>query len=396
MTALVDEAAALVNKAISPPDYRALVIIGGYGRGEGGVEIVDGDDRPHNNLDFLLIAETLRPKKLQALRESLMRALLPVMQQYEIEIDISVVSIWKLRMSPSLIIWYDMRFGHKTILGDANYVSALSRFRVDQIPTRDAIRLLVNRGTLLLINDQLLDQGNESIESRRRIIRNNMKAVIGYGDALLFFLGQYHWSYVERQSRMRSCDDVPKAFRSLYDEAAEFRLQPNYAHYQSRDLRACSTDLRNALEPIHRMCEIRRLGAAELQWDKYLDLVLRHAFSDEPLSARAWVRKGLHLTRRTNCSQELSARARLGCKVMGTKDRSQLVFPLLAYHLKEPKLQAFAAATLNVPPESSIETLREAYIRLWCEEIDINSLSDLRAWHVPVAQKNDKQCSSSS
>ena len=60
LTELVAAAAARVDEAIAASEYRALVMIGGYGRGEGGVQIVDGVERPHNNLDFLLIAETSR------------------------------------------------------------------------------------------------------------------------------------------------------------------------------------------------------------------------------------------------------------------------------------------------------------------------------------------------
>ncbi len=396
MTELVDEAASLAEAALSPSEFRALVMIGGYGRGEGGVETMDGEERPHNNLDFLLIAETIGPQKLRALRERLISALVPVMQKYGIEIDLSVVSVWKLRVSPSLIIWYDMRFGHKTILGDANYVPSLTRFCAERIPSRDALRLLVNRGTLLIINEQLLEEDNGIDEHRRRITRNIMKAIIGYGDALLYFLGAYHWSYVERQTRIRARGDVSEAFRALYDEAAEFRFQPDYERYRSRDLRAWMVELRGVLEPVHRMCEERRLGVTGFTWDQYLDLALTHAILDEPFSARAWIRKAAHFIRRARYPQALGIRGRLGCKIIGAKGQSLLAFPLLAYHLQEPTMKAFAAAALDQSAGADTSTLREAYIRLWCEEIDINSLSALRAWHMPVTRENGNQCSPSS
>jgi hypothetical protein len=220
-----------------------------------------------------------------------------------------------------------------------------------------------------------------------------MKAIIGYGDALLFSLGEYHWSYVERQRRAKLRGDIHEAFRTLYDEAAEFRFQPNYEEYLKRDLQTWMTEIRYILEPVHRTCEAHRLGVSSLSWSGYLDLALRHAITDELLSARAWARKGVQLTRRTNLPSDMRARSRLGCKVMGTKDQSTLVFPLLAYNLDEPTLQAFAVAALNQPDGASTDSLRDAYIRLWCEAIDINALSELRPWHVPVARESGERCS---
>ena len=51
----VSEAADVMRAVLRPEEYRAVVLLGGYGRGEGGVELRDGEERPHNNLDFLVI-----------------------------------------------------------------------------------------------------------------------------------------------------------------------------------------------------------------------------------------------------------------------------------------------------------------------------------------------------
>ena len=57
---LVRAVAAEVENRVSSASYRALLLIGGYGRGEGGVEVRDGAEHPHNNLDFLLADAAIR------------------------------------------------------------------------------------------------------------------------------------------------------------------------------------------------------------------------------------------------------------------------------------------------------------------------------------------------
>src|SRR5690606_3500364 len=120
---------------------------------------------------------------------------------------------------PCLVMWFDMRFGHKVLLGDPSFARGLDRFRLSRIEPADVRNLLVNRGTLLVINDLLFDgPGGNDEAARRTALKHAMKAVIGYGDALLYFLGEYDHSYVEKQRRMRIRRDVPAAFRDLYDE----------------------------------------------------------------------------------------------------------------------------------------------------------------------------------
>lgn len=382
LTELVNEAAAAVEAALSPSDYRALILLGGYGRSEGGVEVVDGKERPHNNLDFMLIAKTSNSTELARLRQILLDAFEPTMRKYDIEFDISVISIWKLRLSPSLIIWYDMRFGHKIILGDETIMDAMTHFRLEKIPSRDAMRLLVNRASLLLINEHLMSLEDGENIHRRRIIRNNMKAIIGYGDALLYFRDAYHWSYVERKKRMQDRDDISIEFRSLYDEAAEFRLLPDYAKYESRDLTEWSVTLRSSLEPVHRACEEARLGLQNLDWAAYPEHALKHGLLDEPFSLRAWARKAIQLTKSCPTTSGLGMRARLGMRTLGPRGLYAIAYPAIAYSIKDEKLLRLTAELLGANTIDH-DDLRDAYLSLWNSQGDINAGSTLRKWNAP-------------
>ena len=389
ITGLVNETVDMAKRVLSPNDYRALIMMGGYGRGEGGVEIVGGEERPHNNFDFLLISESARPSKQAVLRQRLYDIFTPVMQKYDIEIDLSVISTWKLRFSPTLIIWYETRFGHKTILGDDRFVPGLKHFRLNRIPSRDALRLLVNRGTLLLINEQLLEEGCTTEADRKRVVRNVMKAIIGYGDAMLFFLGDYHWSYVERKRRMEQRHDIPAEFRALYDEAAEFRFRPCYEKYRDRDLKEWLKDLKVILEPLHLFCEEKRLGVQKLNWNNYPTLALSQALFDEPWSCRSWVRKGLNLARSVPGPLEHGAQGNLGYRVLGQRGLYPLIYPVVAYSITEPQFRFLATGVLN-SRDTRETTLREAYLRTWGRDADINTKSPLRLWTMPVPQETEE------
>ena len=160
LTRLAHSVREASKKTLKPDEYHALVAIGGYGRGEGGViRSASGTERPHNNLDLLLITRSRSSQKLGQIKKRLQRAYEHLIEEYHIEIDVSTVPLSTLRHAPSLVMWYDMFLGHKTILGDAGLIPSLKKFRVERIPAWDIRNLLVNRGTLLVINDQIISEG---------------------------------------------------------------------------------------------------------------------------------------------------------------------------------------------------------------------------------------------
>ena len=263
---LVTRAGALIALRFAPGELRTLALIGGYGRGEGGVDRAGGEERPHNNLDFMLVVRQTPPEGLKA---ELDRALEPLRIEYGVGIDLGLVTLQSLHRAPCRVMWYDVRHGHKTVLGDAALLPSLERFRVESILPEDVRDLLINRGTLLVINELLLARRALDEDARRALVRHTVKAIIGYGDALLFFRGAYHWSYVEKRRRMAARTDVPEAFRRLYEEASAFRFEPDYAGFAGRDLGAWMAETRAQLAAVHLACEAARLGVPRLDWSDY-------------------------------------------------------------------------------------------------------------------------------
>ncbi|MCW3053157.1 MAG: hypothetical protein JWN14_2327, partial [Chthonomonadales bacterium] len=181
IASLVGKAAEAIEATIPIKSIRALVLIGGYGRGEGGVERVGNQEMPHNNLDFLLILKHGAASSLDRTQNSLSKRLQTIGREHGIGMDLSVVTVSQLRHAPCLVLWHDMRYGHKTILGDSDFVPSLTQFTPDRIEASDIRNLLVNRGTLLLINQMLLEAGPLNEARARTIVGHAMKAIIGYG-----------------------------------------------------------------------------------------------------------------------------------------------------------------------------------------------------------------------
>ena len=364
---ILNDATAALARTLAPESYRCVVLLGGYGRGEGGVVRIGGVERPHNNLDLLIVTRGgVSPDDLKRRAD---HVLAPIAQRHGIGIDVGAIGEGHLRRSSCLVMWYDMRGGHQTLLGDDTFVPSLERFTAPRIVAFDVLNLLVNRGTLLLINDLILERGTISPGEHQLIVKHAMKAIIGYGDAWLFFRGAYHWSYVEKQRRMRAQADTPQAFRTLYDEAMEFRFEPSYERHADLDLREYMRELRSALEPVHLQCEGVRLARDIRSWCDYLEPAFRHEVFDSLPAPRACARKLLALSRERRPSGLHSTLARLGFRVSGPRAQLSILFPFVCY----PSASGCTPAQrLLGARDSSPSSLRRAYLHAWSRVGDLN------------------------
>lgn len=268
-------------------------------------------------------------------------------------------------------MWYDLRWGHQTVWGDAKFLPGLTRFTADRITPSSALDLLVNRGTLLVINDEIAARPDMSEAARRAIIRHAVKAILGYGDALLYFLGAYHWSYRERAHRMSARTDVAPDFIELYENAIEFRFSPNYAIFDGKGEVEWLDGIRMAVEVVHLRVESQRLGVRDLTWDNYLSVVLDKSLVStvsDPLEmarrSKAVVRK---LSRRNDGVMSgkigsLRPDLMIAWRLTPPRDQLAILFPVIAYDLSRGSLHSAAVATFGRVGRGP---LRAAFLRAW-------------------------------
>jgi hypothetical protein len=366
---VVGEVAAVIRERVPSDALRTLALIGGYGRGEGGVERRDGVERPHNNLDFLLVLERTPREGLKA---ELDRALEPLRERHGLGMDLGLTTARALRSAPCLVLWYDMRFGHRTVAGDASFLPGLEHFTREAIPPDDVRNLAVNRGTLLVINEVLRERGALDEEARRAILRHTAKTIIGYGDALLYFLGAYDWSYAEKRRRMARRHDVPEGFRQLYDAASAFRLEPDYTRFAPRELGPWMDEGRARLADVHLACEAARLSVPGLTWSEYVERALKHSLWEGGLQPKVWARRARNVVRfRPRASTALGLGARLGLRLGGPRGVLATAFPFVAFEVGGTQGAEFARQVLGAASRSPAD-LRRAYLRCWGASGDPN------------------------
>jgi hypothetical protein len=368
---IIEEVKVSLEPHLPKGHWTSLLLIGGYGRGEGGAEtLTDGTQRPHNNLDLLLITRGLSNDERVELKAKLDSILGKLAYKHSVGMDLGMIDETKLRHSPAMVMWYDARFGHKTLLGNADLLLSLTRFTRELIPYWDIRNLMVNRGTLLVINEMIFAKGIKNEDEYRTVVKHIVKAIIGYGDALLFSNDQYHWSYAQKRKRMQQMPTVCGRFKALYDEAITFRFNPDYTRFVNRDLKQWQTDLYCQLQEIHLAVERQRLRKPGLTWDGYIESAL--ATSLHP-KEKGWLRQGYRLVRGTPVvtPRSLSLQASLGLRAGGPQEAIAATFPTALYTLPEVRERSLASELLGSVSLSQ-ESLRLAYLRTWRTHGDIN------------------------
>ncbi len=267
----------------SGDSLQAIVLLGGYGRGEGGALMEHGRPKPHNNYDLLVLIEKMPLSRRKAYFHRATTAGRTLAKIVDLGVDVNIRPVAFLDNAVHILINHDLRFGHHVLWGDLNILARMPEYDKTDVPLSEGAALLRNRGNCLLENRMALEVGqNYREDERRKFIRHIFKATIGYGDAVLIAKGWYDTSYATKLERIINLDiqEVPRAelLKAIYKEAAEFRFEPNYAKYMERDYTDWLMSVLSVLEPIHLWFEKQRLGVEELTWQTQYHQVTAEGF----------------------------------------------------------------------------------------------------------------------
>jgi len=188
-------------------DVKAIILAGGFGRGEGSVTFRNGIPRPMNDYDLMIITQSGHRNRetLEELSQSLAKTL-------EIDfVDLAVMSLGSLRKLPPTIFNFEMKYGSSVIYGPKSALDLIPNFKAEEIFPIDGMILLMNRmGDILGRHNPLLQNCKLSAKELEFISIPLHKALLACGDSLVRMHGQYNVSYQNRSATINELERLGK------------------------------------------------------------------------------------------------------------------------------------------------------------------------------------------
>ena len=232
---LIDRQLMLVTEEIlnliPQKDIAAILLGGGYGRGEGGVLIENDKEYLYNDYDLFVILKNisyLKKKKYQNKIHLIHEKFTPL---FKIDVDVGPLqTVNAISNAPHWMMWYELKNGYKLLWGNKSIKSYFPDYSHEKMPIMEAYRLLLNRGVGLLLCKQHFETYEET-ESQEFILRNIRKAQLAMGDAFLIKKERFHYSYKRRDeifSELKQDEDMlTLGIYDYYKIAYQFKERPH-------------------------------------------------------------------------------------------------------------------------------------------------------------------------
>jgi Fe-S cluster biosynthesis and repair protein YggX len=253
-----------VTRIVPAEKFQALLLGGGYGRGEGGVLATPDGDAPYNDLEFFLLISghpRLNERRYGAAIHALEHRMT---EKLGIEVEFKILSLEKLTSSPTTMFYYDLVCGHRVTVGSPIVLDSCAHHAdATRIPANEATRLMMNRCSGLLFAAERLAKRETSREDLDFIARNIAKAQLALGDVVLTSLGKYHWSCIQRHQQLASINEpaLPMAdLLAFHKDGVAFKLRPSPGTSTREDLQALHQSVTKAAWAVWSWQEGKRLG----------------------------------------------------------------------------------------------------------------------------------------
>jgi hypothetical protein len=249
-----------VRQVIAPQILDAVVLGGGYGRGEGGVLRTSAGEAAYNDLEFYVFVRGPLLLRERQLRHKLGDLCHRWSEKSGVEFEAKLFTLEKLQRSPVSMMYYDLVVGHRWLFGAGGEFQNCEQHRAaHRIPLHEATRLLMNRASGLLFSKLLFEKDADFVR------RNISKAQLALGDVVLTALGRYHSSCRERHRRLEKLE--PSAAAPWLDDllrhhgvGVEFKLHPYVSTESAEVLRKEHSEVTRLAGEVFLWLEQRRLA----------------------------------------------------------------------------------------------------------------------------------------
>ncbi len=246
----------------------ALVLGGGYGRGEGGV--MDGADGPEfsNDLDYFLFDDSPGDSALNQWCREIEKV---ESSELGIDVEIKCLRVNSIGDPSRSMMFADLVAGHVVVAGDGSFLERLrGNLDFSRIEPEEATRLLWNRGS-----GMFFAKCRMGIEGEKKfVIRNHAKLKLALGDGWLCVNGQYTSKCRERGERLAQLE-LPQALSGLktwHAEGVDFKFRPFADGPTWSELEDEARRLTEAWGLVYLAAEEKRLSRKLAGFSEYLKL----------------------------------------------------------------------------------------------------------------------------
>jgi rhamnosyltransferase len=347
-----------VLAAIAPEHFEALVLMGGYGRGEGGYRMLDGRPVPYNDYDYFVVVKGLGRAGARRLQQDLQPLAEELSEQVGLEVDLAVVRAESLSSAPFTLMNAEMKWGHRVIAGGSDVLATMPAMPIDRLSAGEFTRLMNNRGALLLMNARKLSAGRVlNAGEREEFFKYLNKAVLACGDARLAMQGAYHPSYRRKLERLQAlARPADRQLMRLYRQALDQKFNPDPERYQKENPAEWQAFVTGIWLKTFRALEAQRAQREFPDWRHYARAVV----SKGQLEGSEWLRN-LAITVRD--FGVLHALRNLQWAMRYPRERLISVLPLLLGNPNEVPGQVAAPLALAAPVEWT--TTVDHYLQTW-------------------------------
>jgi len=211
----------IVNRVREALPVRAIILGGGFGRGEGSVLIDNAGIRAVNDYDVFLVISDNDQINVKALSCDM------AMQLGIRSIDLITIRYSELERLPATQVYYDLKYGG-TLLWGENVLDQIPQYKQGCVDHRSAETLLLNRLVCALeaFSEKFVYNGM-STEERFFLVNQTGKVVSACVEALLMGRGKYHHRYSERRNIFDAEFPNWDTLRRLNRQATAFKLMPS-------------------------------------------------------------------------------------------------------------------------------------------------------------------------